>query len=111
MVAGTTVVVRIVIGAHHTRHVIRAGWKVFWNGSHLVVVAHLEHERHAHLDVVLNVAMEQPVARIVGDKPNDCVATVGHGDRVLGGSTAQPAFDEARIIQRLNLNTVIYETI
>lgn len=70
---------------------------------HLVVAAHLEHERHSDFSMELDVAVEEPIARIIGYKSDNCVATIGHGDGVLLWRPKQSPFQLALLVQQLNL--------
>lgn len=51
----------------------------------------------------LNVAMEEPIAGIVGLEAYDRIAAIGHGDGVLDGRIDQVALEQLELIQLLDL--------
>lgn len=84
------------------RYVVVAGGEIGRHGGHVLVLAHLEDQRHANFSMKLDVAVEEPVPGIVGHKANNRVAAVGHCHRVLLGCAQQPSLELALLVQLLD---------
>lgn len=93
---------------HAVDLIVVARGEILWYWSHLVIITNFEYNRHADLRMEIDVAMEQPETRIVGNKTYDGVSAVGNGNSVFYRCSMQSPLHQASIVEALNLHDYIY---
>lgn len=106
MADGNEVITRLLCGCmfqHVIRHIVATSGEVAWYRSHVFVVSNFENQRHPYFNMELNMAMEQPVPRVVSFKSNHCVATVRYCNSVFNGSIFKVPRQKTGFIEGLNV--------
>lgn len=68
------------------------------------MISHLDHQSHADLSMEFDVAMEEPVARIVGLKTDNGIASIGHSDGIFDWRIDKISLEQPKLIQLLDLD-------
>ena len=79
--------------------VVGTRWKVLRGLHHLTIIPDFEHERHSNLNVIIDMAMEQPESRIVSEESDDRESAVWNGNGVFDWRPEQATSNLPTFIQ------------